>query len=199
MSTSHSVQIGARVLPLLLAALLSSCGGDAPPGGDDAGEADRTLSSGSSDASSALPPDDAARIEGEVSFQVEGRAITLDYLPEGNNYYMRAAASVLARSGPEEEEQFMLVFMSTDLRAHDIPGEFPPQSSGSSIATAMQSVGFSYIDPTGEEWAGPGRVFVESFSDAGVLTASFESVTIPHTDRERPDLTLTNGRIRAWL
>jgi hypothetical protein len=159
----------------------------------------RAQPSESSDPGSARPPGDPARVQGEVSFQVDGRAVTLAYLPEGNNDCMRAATSVLARSGPEGEEQFMLVFMSTDLRAHDIPGEFPPQSSGSSIATAMQSVGFSCIDPTGEEWAGPGRDFVESFSDVGVITASLESVTIPHTNRERPDLTLTHGRIRASL
>lgn len=201
MSIPRPVQIRSRllVLPpaLLVATLLASCAGDAPPSdSSDAAAADRT---GIPDPSSASPTTGAPQVDGAVSFQVDGRAVELDYLPEDHNYYMRLGASVLARSGPDSEEQFVLILSGTDLRTHEIPGELPPEGAGSSIATAMQLVGFSYTDPSGQEWAGPGRVYVESFTEAGVLTARFDSVTIPHTDRELPDLTLTNGRVRAEL
>lgn len=182
-----------RFLTCISLVALAACGGDGTP-------EDAAIDRGRPEATDARAEESAAAVaEGTVSFQVDGRPVELDFLPDDANYYMRAAAAVLAKRDRDEPEQFMLIFMSTDLRAHDIPGEFPPEGVGSSIQTAMQSVAFSYIDSAGQEWAGPGRVHVESFTDDGVLTATFDAVTLPHTDRELPDITLTDGRVRATL
>lgn len=177
-----------------VAAALAACGGG-EPADERAGERGDGTPSASADARESA----TAGAEGSVSFRVDGELIELDFLPSDANLYMKVVSTVVAKRGPGEPEQLTVSFVSTDLRAHDIPGEFPPAGAGSSIQTAMQSVGFSYTDPTGKEWAGPGRVHVESFDDDGVLTATFNDVTLPHTDKELPDITLTDGRIRATL
>ena len=51
----------------------------------------------------------------------------------------------------------------------------------------------------GTEWAGPGRIHVESFSEDGRLVATFDEVTLPHTKGIEPDLTLSNGRLETTL
>lgn len=182
-----------QLLTWMSMAVLAACGGDGT-------SEDASIDRDAREAAEAQAEESAATVaEGAVSFQIDGRQVDLGYLPADANYYMRAAAAVLAKRGRGEPEQFILTFVSTDLRAHDIPGEFPPEGAGSSIQTAMQSVAFSYIDPAGQEWAGPGRVQVESFTDDGVLTVTFDAVTLPHTDKELPDITLTDGRVRATL
>lgn len=171
-------------------AVLAACGGN---GTSENAAVQREVTEAQAEESGAMTA------EGSVSFQVDGRRVDLGFLPADGNYYMKAAATVVAKAGSGEPEQFMLMFVSTDLRAHDIPGGFPPEGAGSSLRTAMQSVGFSYIDTAGQEWAGPGRVHVESFTDGGVLTATFDAVTLPHTNKELPNITLTDGSIRATL
>lgn len=178
---------------LAVVVALAACGGGEP----DEGAGDR--GDGTPSARADARQSATAVAEGSVSFRVDGELIELDFLPADANLYMKVASSVVAKRGPGEPEQLTVSFISTDLRAHDIPGEFPPAGAGSSVQTAMQLVGFSYTDPTGEEWAGPARVHVESFDDDGVLTATFDDVTLPHTDKELPDITLTDGRIRATL
>jgi hypothetical protein len=184
-----------RFLSLLIIAVLAGCGGG--------GSADESSNSGND----ARPPSETAAggdetdatIDGSVSFRIDETEIALDFLPADESYYGKLSSAVVARRGRGEPEQLVVTFLGTNLREHAIPGEFPPEGAGTSISTAMQSVGFSYTDPNDDEWAGPGRIYVESFSDAGVLTATFDAVTLPHTDDERPDITLSGGRLRAAL
>jgi hypothetical protein len=47
------------------------------------------------------------------------------------------------------------------------------------------------------EHAGPGKVHVGSFGDDGVITGTFDGVTLPHTEKTLPDLTLDAGHFSA--
>ena len=64
---------------------------------------------------------------------------------------------------------------------------------------AMASVGFTYTDADGNEWAGPATVQVESLSRDGVLHGTFDGVKLPATDKERPEITLGNGSFRVRI
>ena len=63
----------------------------------------------------------------------------------------------------------------------------------------MATVGFIYSDPEGVEWAGPGRIHVESFGNDGIVQGTFDQVTLPQVDNERPEITLTGGSFRARI
>ncbi len=64
---------------------------------------------------------------------------------------------------------------------------------------AMASVGFSYVDENGREWAGPGRLRLEAFGRDGVVTGSFTGVSLPHTEKTLPNVTLADGTFRARI
>lgn len=66
-------------------------------------------------------------------------------------------------------------------------------------ASAMASVGFGYIDEQGREWAGPGQINIESFGSDGVLEGTFADVSLPHTDKQLPNVNLANGHVIAQI
>ena len=63
----------------------------------------------------------------------------------------------------------------------------------------MASVGFSYIDEAGREWAGPGRLRIEAFGRDGVVTGSFTDISLPHTGKQLANVTLHDGTFRARI
>lgn len=65
------------------------------------------------------------------------------------------------------------------------------------LAGAM--VGSGYIDANRTEWAGPGKIGVESFESDGIVTGSFSDVSIPHTQKELPDAVLADGTFRVRI
>lgn len=141
----------------------------------------------------------AAASAGSASFEVDGEGRDFGFLPADENYYGRMSSGVVAKPKAGASEQLRITFLSMDLRSQEIPGELPPADAGTTIANAMQMVGFSYMDAAGHEWAGPGRIYIESFGDDGTLVARFSSVSLPHTDDERPAITLANGSVTAKL
>lgn len=52
---------------------------------------------------------------------------------------------------------------------------------------------------THPEWAGPGRLLVESFGPDGLLEARFYAVSIPHTGKRLSNIVLDQGRLRVRL
>jgi len=63
---------------------------------------------------------------------------------------------------------------------------------------AMASVGFGYINTDGVEWAGPGKIWIESM-EGGLLQGSFDQVLLPHTEQELPAVTLNGGVFRVRI
>lgn len=61
----------------------------------------------------------------------------------------------------------------------------------------MAGVGFSYRTEDGVEWAGPGKVWIGRFGRDGVIVGSFDDVSLPHTEKQLPNITLTAGTFRA--
>jgi hypothetical protein len=133
---------------------------------------------------------------GRVTFTVDGRSLAFDHLPAGASYYTPLASALSAKPGPDSPETLTIIFMSMDLRALEYPAELPDRDRFPAMAAA--TIGFGYIDATGQEWAGPGRIHVESF-DGSTLVARFSNVSLPHTDKARPDIVLGDGEVRAAL
>ena len=76
-----------------------------------------------------------------------------------------------------------------------------PKGSGTPFdpMAAMAGVGLSYRMEDGQEWAGPGRVRIDRFGADGVIAGSFTGLRLPHTDRQLPDVTLTDGTFHARI
>ena len=91
--------------------------------------------------------------------------------------------------------------MAIDLKALETPTELPlPKNTGQPLSpmAAMASVGFSYTDAEGNEWAGPATLTLSSFEE-GTISGTFSEVTLPHTDGTLPDITLSTGSFEALL
>ena len=137
-----------------------------------------------------------------MTFTVDGSPKTFEHLPESGSYYSSLASSIRAHPESGSTESLTINFMSIDLKAHTYPGELPaPKDPGQpmSPSAAMASVGSSYVDPEGLEWAGPGKVRVESFGNDGVIRGTFDDVSLPHTDKEHPNITLSGGVFSARI
>ncbi|HLS55382.1 MAG TPA: hypothetical protein VK052_04870 [Zeimonas sp.] len=152
----------------------------------------------------ARSPADAgqAGIEGGVEFVVDGQAKRYDHLPAGHNYYNRMGSRIAAKPAAGATEQLAVTLLGIDLGAFDFPVELPPpraaRPKGNPLA-AMANVGFSYVDASGQEWAGPGKLLVEAFGPDGVLEGRFSVVSIPHTGKRLPNTLLDQGRLRVLL
>lgn len=140
--------------------------------------------------------------EGLLVFTFEGSEKSFKYLPEPHNYYTKAASNIRALSEAGSTESFFITFMSFDLKkltyqtVLPLPGDMTKPMD---LMAAMATVGFGYINAEGVEWPGPGKVQLESFSNDGVVTGTFDQVSLPYTDSELPNITLTNGSFTARI
>jgi hypothetical protein len=143
-----------------------------------------------------------ASASGMVAFTVDGRQKRFDSLPEGDNTYTPVASTIRAVSSAGGPEQLRITLMAIDLKKLRYPLDLPAQRGTSPRVdpmTAMASVGFSYRDEQAREWAGPGRIRVEAFGSDGLVTGSFADVSLPHTGKQLPKVTLTGGTFRARI
>ena len=173
------------------ALIVAACGGGpaAPPAGDQT----------PSEAGAPAPSTVEQVSVGTVSFSVDGQGRTFEHLPSGNNVYTPVSSSILARPSADAVEQLTITFLSMNLRSMSFPAELPLPRDPGNVMSAMANVGFSYTSAGGDEWAGPGRIRVESFASDGVVAGSFTGVSLPHTDKQAPDVTLTDGTFRARI
>lgn len=187
------------IAPLLAAAMVLGCngGGGGEPASPGAAEDPAETTAAAAEPAAVEPAREA--IAGNASFEVDGESRDFGFLPADENYYGSMATGVVAKPGADAPEQLRITFLALDIRKQEIPGELPPADAGTTIANAMQSVAFSYVDAAGEEWAGPGRIYVESFGDDGTLVARFSEISLPHTDGEQPPVTLSAGSVTAKL
>lgn len=147
-------------------------------------------------------PVEEAVSTGGFTFEVHGEAKRFDYLPAGDNFYTSVSSAIKARSSAGSKEALGIIFLSLDLKKVTYPADLPaPRNSGKpgDPMTAMASIGFSFIDESGEEWAGPGKVRVESFGADGMIVCTFTDVSLPHTDKERANVVLTGGHAEARI
>ena len=139
---------------------------------------------------------------GTMAFTIEGEEKRFDYLPANGNHYSPLASSVTAKASAESNDSLTITFMAIDLTKLSYPIELPlPKTVGQNVdpMAAMASVGFIYIGKAGTEWAGPGKLTVESFSADGQIAGTFTNVSVPHTDKELPNVILINGSFRAQI
>ncbi len=139
---------------------------------------------------------------GRVGFAVNGESRSFDHLPEGDNKYTPLASTITARPSDGAREQLSITVLSIDLKKQQYPTQLPPaRGSGPGLnpLAAMANVGLSYIDASGREWAGPGRVRVDQFGSDGIIVGAFTDVRLPHTDKSLPDVMLTDGTFRVRI
>lgn len=177
-----------------MAVLYAGCGG----------ASDAASRSMASDAPLVTATSPAAEVQeasgGAVSFAVDARAKHFASVPADQNNYTPLASTITARAADGSDEQLTITFLSMDLKKLEYPVELPrPKAAGPSLdpLAAMASVGFSYRDEAGREWAGPGRVRVETFGRDGVIIGTFPEVSLPHTGKKLPNVTLAAGEFRA--
>lgn len=135
-------------------------------------------------------------------FLVDGQQKRFEHLPPGHNSYTRMGSTVTVMAASGATEKLTINFLAIDLGSLQLPLELPlPRGArppGNPLA-AMASVGFRYVDASGQEWAGPGRVLLEAFGADGVLEGRFSAVSIPHTGKRLSNIVLDQGRFRVRL
>jgi len=141
-------------------------------------------------------------ITGSVTLSVDGNETSLGYLPKSGSTYTPLASSIRAHSEVGSTESLAIHFMSIDLKKPTYPTELPlPKDPNKPMdpMAAMASVGFGYINAEGVEWAGPGKIQIESFDNDGTIRGTFDQVSLPHTDKELLNITLTGGTFSARI
>lgn len=141
-------------------------------------------------------------IPGGVSFVVRGEPKRFEYLPRAHNHYSPLASRMAARPSAGATEQWVITLLTVDLKNLAYPIALPPSrdpSQPADPAAAMASVGFGYTDVDGNEWAGPGRIRLESLAPDGTLSGSFTQLSLPHTEKTLPHLEVSEGRFQAKL
>lgn len=175
--------------------VLAGCGNGAEPG---TGESPPAAPAERAERAEQVSPESAA---GHLTFVLSGEPRRFDYLPGDRNTFSRYGSTVTAKPSASAKEILSITFLSIDLGELEYPATLPPTKDLSqpiSASLAMASVGFSYIDDAGNEWAGPGALRLESFED-GLLSGSFDRASIPHTDKTLPDIELAEGSFSVQL
>jgi hypothetical protein len=178
---------------LIAAGAVSACGSDADPAATPA-----SAQEGGAQTTQVTQTTSV----GTIAFTIEGDEKRFDYLPASGNHYSPLASSVMAKASAESNDTLTITFMAIDLTKLNYPIELPlPKTVGQNVdpMAAMANVAFIYIDKAGTEWSGPGKVTVESFSADGRIAGTFKNVSVPHTDKELPNVILTNGSFRAEI
>lgn len=155
-----------------------------------------------SESQPAYEPPAVAESGGEASFFVDGRAQAFDYQDRSMSAYYRHASVVHFQPAPGATKWLAISLVQVDLKILQYPIDLPgPRdlNNPASFTGTMASIGIGYIDSDGNEWAGPGTIYLESFDEDGNLTGSFDKVTIPHTDKTLAPITLSNGKFKAKL
>lgn len=140
--------------------------------------------------------------EGSAAFTVDGSEKSLGFLPKSACVYTPRASTMRAHSEADSTESLAIHFMSIDLKKLTYPTELPlPKDPSQPMdpMAAMASVGFGYINAEGVEWAGPGKITIESFDNDGTLRGTFDQISLPHTDKEHPNILLTGGTFAARI
>lgn len=178
---------------IVVAGMLVACGQEREP--------TRSVAK-SSDVRAEARAQAVATIPGEVSFVVRGEPKRFEHLPQAHNHYSRLASQLTAQPSAGATEKVMITFLTVDLKKLAYPIDLPPSRDPSQTAdpaAAMATVGLSYTDSEGNEWAGPGRIQLESLQPDGTLSGSFTQLSLPHTEKALPNLDVSDGRFQVNL
>lgn len=184
-------------LMVILALAAIACG-EAPPQ-DASKTAETNPHETTTEAHDEVP---AASRVGSVSFAVDGNDRHFEHLPQAECFFTMVASSIRAYPDPDTTETLAIHFTSMNLKKLTFPADLPlPRDTSKPMdpMTYGAAVGFGYTDAEGEEWAGTGRAHVDGFSNDGVIHGTFDQVTLPCLDRERPDITITGGTFSARI
>ena len=179
--------------------ILTACGGSQS---QEATEADEAAASAPAPTEPAGQSPAEESTDGSAAFTVDGSEKSFGFLPKSACVYNPLASTLRAHSEAGSTESIAIHFMSIDLKKLTYPTELPlPRDPSQPMdpMAAMASVGFGYINAEGVEWAGPGKIQIESFGNDGVIRGTFDQVSLPDTDKEHPDMALTNGSFSARI
>ncbi|UCF38247.1 MAG: hypothetical protein JSU96_05190 [Acidobacteriota bacterium] len=201
MRNSNSALMALRNVGIvaMLSILLAACGGSQTESTETTNEGTLSSEIAASTSSEAATEESS---EGSVTFMVEGNRMTFEHLPKASNVYSALASTIRAHQNAGSEETLSITFMSIDLKKHTYPTDLPvPKTPGQPMdpMSAMASVGFSYTNSDGVEWAGPGKLRVEAFGSDGVVQGTFDNVSLPHTEKTEPNITLSGGKFSARI
>lgn len=186
-------------IPVITAAsVLIACNAQQEPSRRDAASASPVTQPEVSASSARVAPGTA----GQVRFTVDGTPKDFGFIAAEHTSYNRLASKIQAQPSPDSRESATIIFSNVDLKELGYPIELPlPRDlrDPSKPMMAMIMIGFAYIDQDGTEWAGPGRVRIDSFLPDGTISGTFTDISLPHTEKELPNVVLSNGRFTAAL
>ena len=196
-------RLSSGMAPVVMAALfLAACGEDSEPTAapQNSGQTP-SVASASLDQLGRTPSNN--RIEGGVSFLLDGESKSLPHIPADRAFYMNLASQVTFHAAEGSTESLMLNIMGVDLKALDYPVELPQKlAPGESMTMANRpaTVGWAYMAEDGEEWTtGTAVVRLEGFSSDGVLSATFPETVLRNGGGNPPEISLAEGEFEVRL
>lgn len=186
------------ILAPVVLCILTACGAEEEPPRRDATPTGSTTEARTDDTAARVSPG----LDGHVRFAVDGNVKSFEFIAPEHTFYNRLASKIHAQSSRDSREAATIIFTNVDLEMLDYPVELPLPREAADPGKPTMSVimiGFGYIDRDGNEWAGPGRLHLDSFLADGTVSGSFTDVSLPHTDKELPNIVLQEGRFTASL
>lgn len=188
------MKIQLRTLALIAASLCTAC--SAPD--DPTPPADHQTASESARARN----QDAQTRPGSISFSVDGEPKHFDYISGDHTFYTTVASKIHGQASGRSSETVTVILSNVNLKKLDYPIELPlPRDAiePSQAMMAMITIGFGYTDGEDNEWGGSGRIKLESLLPNGTLSGSFSNVSLPHVDKQLPNVVLTDGRFAVRM
>ena len=186
------------ILSITVLCILTACNAEEAPSHRDATSTGSTTQVDASDTAARAAPE----ATGHVRFTVDGASKDFDFIVPEHTFYNRLASKIHAQPSRDSREAATIIFSNVDLAELDYPVDLPlPRDARdpSKPMMAMIMIGFGYIDQEGTEWAGPGRVRIDSFLADGTISGSFTGVSLPHTEKQLPNIVLDDGHFTAGL
>lgn len=178
--------------------ILTACGAEEEPSRLDATPTGSTTQARTDETAERESPG----LYGHVQFSVDGVERSFEFIAADHTHYHRLGSKIHAQPSRNSQETATIIFMNVDLKAVDYPVELPlPRGvvDPEKPMMSMITIGFGYIDREGNEWAGPGRLRLESVLADGTVSGSFTDVSLPHTEKELPNIVLQDGRFTVGL
>lgn len=166
--------------------LLAACGGREP--------APEAAEQAVPSAAASAPAPTTVESVGSVSFDLDGERHSFGFLDPEENVYHPIASSIVAHPERGATERLSISFISFDAKAVDVPADLPAAAKDLS---ARAQIGFGYIDPTGADWSGAGTLHVESMTEDGTITATFDEVRLSGAGASTR--ILSHGTVRARI
>jgi hypothetical protein len=148
-----------------------------------------------------------ATTEGSITFSIDGKKSSFDYLPADQNMAMSMSTMLVAHPGPDATAEFSITAMNFDVRKVELPATLKldmkkamQDGDHMKFAKAPKPM-IQYTTPKGVAYRGYAEITFESFEDGLVKgsVADMQLGTVKPKDKNEPPVELSGVTFQAKL